>query len=183
MHSNCTTTTSTTTGGKNADGTDKPNSTTSQQATKTQQDYCRENPTAAMCVGTDTKQSAWNGTCAGGFTCSGDAVQCATAKAVWDQNCLMNTETAQGVHAGALLNGQDQTLNPVEHPSTMDLGTIDSSEPFGASCPSDVSFSAFGHSFSFKLWPICSMAEKIAPLVVMSAVLAAMAIVAAGINS
>lgn len=47
-------------------------------------DYCRDNPRAIMCL-----TSSFGGACAGGFTCEGDAVQCATAREIHIRNCRM----------------------------------------------------------------------------------------------
>lgn len=47
-------------------------------------DYCRDNPRAIMCL-----TSSFGGACAGGFTCEGDAVQCATAREIHTRNCRM----------------------------------------------------------------------------------------------
>lgn len=74
---NCTTTSKQTQ--FNADGTKTEKESTS---TVPQSDYCKSNPTAAAC-----KSSSWSGDCAAGFTGEGDAVQVATARAVWEAKC------------------------------------------------------------------------------------------------
>lgn len=73
----CTTTNKQTT--FNADGSKTEKETTS---TVPQSDYCKSNPSAAAC-----KSSSWSGDCASGFSGDGDAVQVATARAVWEAKC------------------------------------------------------------------------------------------------
>lgn len=80
----CTTTTTTTTTGANGDKTDKTTTTTEPQS-----DYCTRNPKADVCKGTE---SSWGGSCESGFTCDGDAVQCAQARASYELRCKI-TET------------------------------------------------------------------------------------------
>lgn len=75
--SNCTTTSKQTT--VNADGSKTEKETTS---TVPQSDYCKSNPNAVAC-----KSSSWSGDCAAGFSGDGDAVQVATARAVWEAKC------------------------------------------------------------------------------------------------
>lgn len=49
-------------------------------------DFCKDNPQAAACK--NQKDSSFNGTCEAGFTCEGDAAQCASAKASWELRCV-----------------------------------------------------------------------------------------------
>jgi hypothetical protein len=66
------------------------------------QKFCEENPNASIC-----KSSTWSGAC-GGFTCDGDAVQCAIAKEIHTRNCtLFNQTTPQSDLANAIIAGND----------------------------------------------------------------------------
>lgn len=80
----CTTTETTTVTGPNGDKTDKTTTTSEPQS-----DYCTRNPRADVCKGTE---SSWGGSCESGFTCDGDAVQCAQARASYELRCKI-TET------------------------------------------------------------------------------------------
>jgi len=75
----CTTTTNTTT---NVNGTP---STKTQTKTESQADFCKENPRAPQCA----EAGKFGGQC-GSFTCTGDAVQCAQAKAASDLACSVD---------------------------------------------------------------------------------------------
>lgn len=80
----CTTSETTTVTGPNGDKTEKTTNTTEPQS-----DYCTRNPKADVCKGTE---SSWGGSCESGFTCDGDAVQCAQARASYELRCKI-TET------------------------------------------------------------------------------------------
>ena len=71
--------------------TNPDGSKTTKTETKTEpkSDYCTDNPKADVCKGTE---SSWGGECEAGFTCDGDAVQCAQAQAAHQMRCKL-TET------------------------------------------------------------------------------------------
>jgi len=67
--------------------------TTTGTVTQSQSDYCTKNPTATGCG----SKGSFTGNCSAGYSCSGDAIQCATAKAIYEQNCnVENAATALG---------------------------------------------------------------------------------------
>lgn len=149
----CTTTETTTTTGPNGDKTDKSTTTTEPQS-----DYCTRNPKADVCKGTE---SAWGGTC-GGFTCDGDAVQCAQAKAGWELACGLKVDETNpliGVGQQATAGGD----RPADHPGNqantiaLDLSSRLSSVPlFGTSgdCIADkaITFMGKGYTLPFSRW-------------------------------
>lgn len=47
--------------------------------------FCEDNPTSKICK--DDEKSTFAGSCTSSFTCDGDAISCATAKAVNEQKC------------------------------------------------------------------------------------------------
>lgn len=75
----CTTTTTTTT--TKGDGT---STTSTGTTTQSQGDYCSQNPKSIQC-----SSGAWGGSCSAGFTCDGDAVQCAVATEIHKRNCSL----------------------------------------------------------------------------------------------
>jgi len=153
----CTTTTTTTT--KNPDGTTKAETTTQEQP---KQDYCKENPNAPACKG-----SVWGGTC-GQFVCDGDAVQCATAQAVWKQNCEMQVDTTNPVfgQGTSAINGGDI---PSDHPlAPGNIRTIDISEDLSDAsifatreCISDKQVQFMDKSYTLPLSKLCTYLEML----------------------
>lgn len=103
----CQTITTTTT--TNVDGS--KNTTTTIATEPTQKDsFCKENPGSTIC-----KSSSFGGSCAGGFTCDGDAVQCAIAREQRARNCaLYETVTPQSTAGNAALTAGDR---PGDHPA------------------------------------------------------------------
>jgi len=149
----CTTTTTTTTTGSNGDKTDKTTTTSEPQS-----DYCTRNPKAEVCKGTE---SSWGGTC-GAFSCDGDAVQCAQAKAGWELACGLKVDETNpliGVGQQATAGGD----RPADHPGNqantvaLDLSSRLSSVPlFGTSgdCIADktITFMGKGYTLPFSKW-------------------------------
>jgi hypothetical protein len=68
----------------NADGTTTTFTTTT---TMTMSDYCKDHPTEELCKAAD--KGSFTGSCSSGFSCSGDAVQCAQARAAYDLKCTL----------------------------------------------------------------------------------------------
>lgn len=83
----CQTTTATTVTTTAADGSSDGGKSTTTVVNQPKVDFCKSNPTASACVGTETKDSAWTGSCSAGYVCSGDAVQCAIARAAYEGSC------------------------------------------------------------------------------------------------
>lgn len=111
------------------------------QDTKTEpkDDYCQKNPKAQQCKGDD-----FGGSCAAGFTCDGDAVQCALAKEVHVRNCQWFKEVDP-----KLINAGNAAVSagsrPSDHPAnsaneaSMDFASgIDQTDRLAAGCPADV---------------------------------------------
>lgn len=149
----CTTTTTTTTTGANGDKTDKTTTTSEPQS-----DYCTRNPKADVCKGTE---STWGGSC-GAFTCDGDAVQCAQAKAGWELACGLKVDETNpliGVGQQATAGGDRPSDHPGNQANTiaLDLSSRLSSVPlFGTSgdCIADktITFMGKGYTLPFSKW-------------------------------
>ncbi|MBN9411382.1 MAG: hypothetical protein J0H69_19740 [Burkholderiales bacterium] len=84
----CTTSTTTTVTNINSSGTVTGTSSTTSQGTAPKGQFCAENPGNAQCDG--PADSSFGGSCGAGFTCTGDAVQCAVAQEIHRQNCKWN---------------------------------------------------------------------------------------------
>lgn len=161
---NCTTTITTTTTTTKADGT-KTESTDGKATTDQQTDFCKANPMHQLCVKND-----FSGTCDTGFICSGDAVQCASAKALWETRCASKWMTTPG--------------EPKDIPQT-DVGekkitkNFVWSDLFGAgSCPPDRHImSIVGLSVDFTFSSFCELLEMIRPVVIAAAWITALYIV------
>lgn len=150
--SQCTTTTTTSTQKSDGSSEEKTSSKTEPQT-----DFCAANPKAAVCKGDD--DSKWGGACTGGFTCSGDAVQCAQAQASYDLSCAMKTDplgaTVQAGNAAAVA-GDRPPGHPADGVEMFNVqGSLDQTNVFGSSCPSDISLDLMGNSFSIPLSHAC----------------------------
>jgi len=155
----CTTTTTTTTTNTNADGTPAPGGGT-EVKTETQpiNDFCKANPTDPSCVG-QTSNGAFSGTCEGGFKCTGDAVQCAIAEASWSDRCMSAQMETENDFSTLYVDSVAQSGQPPTAIPEEDLSNVFTESSYvggGVSCPSDISFSAFGRSITAPLGWLCS---------------------------
>lgn len=185
--SGCTTTTTTTTTVINADGSRGPSNTSTDTSKTASGDggstvvgggggggnsngdgkkaestpFCQENPNSVIC-----KQGSFSGgTCGSEPSCSGDPVQCATARAVWKMECKTpswGTPTDEGRVIGEKKIGEE--IVPI---------TLSGS----SSCPSPRSVTVLGHSVSMSFDPVCQFAEGVRPVVILIGWIAAAYIV------
>jgi hypothetical protein len=130
----CTTTTTTTTSG----GSGGAASTTTSDKAEPKEDYCKDNPQAALC-----KNSTFGGSCSAQFTCDGDAIMCAIAKDQLQRNCqALDPDTDSGSVTNKALSGEDK-LNTEEMKATakaapVQVGSFNTSgRGWGRSCPAD----------------------------------------------
>lgn len=139
-------TTTTTTGGTSTvnstktvtDGSGTTTTTTTQE--KPMDTFCKENPSASIC-----KTSTFGGSCAAGFSCDGDAAQCAVAKEVYKRDCtLFDTETTESTLGRAVVAGTDTgtTSNPAlpANRETRAIGSFDQSTFISAPTLSDKTY-------------------------------------------
>lgn len=119
----CNTTTTTTV--TNPDGS---TTTTTETESTPQADFCKSNPGHVVCKGED--ESTFGGDCSSGFQGTGDAVQVATARAVWESRCALNEGPDQA--------SQD-TMDALKTWSMSDLNlpdlTVTAPMPEAATCP------------------------------------------------
>jgi hypothetical protein len=85
--------------------------------------------------------SSFGGTCGAGFTCSGDAVQCAMARDQLARNCqMLNDAPANNAAVVAAAAGDQPTGHPYLTPGTKDFsGGFDQTNIMSGGCPADVS--------------------------------------------
>lgn len=150
----CNTTTTTTV--TNPDGS---TTTTTETESKPQADFCKANPGHIVCKGED--EGTFGGSCAAGFQCSGDAVQCAQAEAAWKSVCALDVSgMTDQVNDGtaAMAAGAASGLGIPGGSDAFDLGSRLSEVPlFGSSggCPSDVSVNVGGTSYTIAFSSMC----------------------------
>ena len=179
-----TTTTTTTTSGGSGPGGTGPGSTTT-APTETKKDlpksaFCEENPNSSIC-----KNSSFAGTCDAPPACDGDAVQCAQAKAAFELKCLAEKDDDLQIYARGVLSGSDPKAGEMPNPNNAEvvpLGTLDTSEIFSGGCPSNPTMTAFGHTYTFSLAPLCELGGVLGQLNVMLALIAAVWLVGGSVK-
>ena len=150
--SKCTTTTEETTTGSG--GASSTKTTTTEEP---KQDYCQKNPTALECK--EEPESKWGGSCVGGFSCDGDAVQCAMAREQYSRNCALIDDKSSPVvqlattATGAAMPTGHPGLTPIEF--NVNSSSINQANPYGTACPDDIHFSVAGHQLNIPLSDIC----------------------------
>ena len=148
----------------------KGNEVGSKTEEQAETDYCQKNPSASQC-----KKDSFGGACEGGFTCEGDAVECALAKEVHTRNCQWFKEPSQ-----AILDAGDRALSggilPDGHPykEAMNAGPtsfslsnkLDFSDGLGGGCPSDTVVSALGQTLVIPWSQYCVHLQMVGNLAV-----------------
>lgn len=157
----------------NVNGTPTTETKTTQEP---QTDYCAKNPNDAQCK----DDGAFSGSCGGGFTCSGDAVQCAMAREQHARACqLFDGQSDERAAYEAAKNA-----GPVTVPGpTMAItpASFDTSNPLGAgSCISDVEVVVWGSSISLPFSTVCGSLEYLRAVLLAVSFLIAIRIVARG---
>lgn len=168
----CTTTTSTTTTVNNSKVTG------SSTVGELQGDFCQKNPKAVMCSTATEKDSSFGGACLSGFTCEGDAVQCAIAKEVYVQNCKLNAPTDQSslFDSERKRSGNLTSDLPGNSNVTLSAASFDQSNALGAgaSCIQDLSVTVMGRPLLLPFSMVCPGLENLgAVLLAVSFLLAA----------
>lgn len=134
----------------------------------------------------DDEPSTFGGACAAGFSCSGDAVQCAIAKDQHMRHCqLMETPNALSEVGDGAMTGD---ARPPGHPgaaggpgtSLAFSSVIDQTNLLSGGCPADVSFSVLGQSMSLPFSSLCPELAMLGQVLVGISMLAAVGIVFKG---
>lgn len=151
-------------GGKNGDGT---------------KGFCQENPQSPIC-----KKSSWTGDCDNAPVCDGDAVQCATAKAVWEHRCVMkwaekDNDLSNGIDKDNLFGDQAKIDAALNKDGTKDfdiLATFQAKRQnyltFASSCNPDLSFDFKGVHYTFDTTALCQIGMVVKVLLHLAAYMA-----------
>lgn len=166
----CTTTTTTTTTTKGADGQQIGEATTETKAeVKPESDFCKANPQHAQCAGTNTG-GKFAGNCAAGFTCSGDAVQCAIARVQHEQACQATAVREEGEgfmeSLGAVEPTDAKVAEALNRDGEFDFDIAEAFQDaqqnyvtFTASCLPPMGFTFKGQTYSFNTGFICEIGD------------------------
>lgn len=175
----CTTTTNTNTTTTGAGGSGGGTGTGNSTKTQSQDSYCADHPKDPLCKGTE--DGSFGGACAGGFTCDGDAVQCAIAKEQHIRNCEF---FAAAPNSDPAVMAAAAGVHPADHPYTTAQQTplsfssgIDQTELLSGGCPANQSFTAGGRSFVVPFGTLCTPLGWLGNVLVALAFLACMFIV------
>ncbi|MBN8281938.1 virulence factor TspB C-terminal domain-related protein [Zoogloea sp.] len=154
----CVTTTTTTTTIIGADGTQQ--STKSEQTKETSEtgnpsgsSFCKDNSSSPIC-----KSSSFSGDCLSGFSCDGDSVGCATAKASWMRYC-----DSKWMKPG---NPSASTTALTEKKVLPQSGITPVSISENGQCPADRSFSIAGRTVTFSYSTFCQFLGMIRPVII-----------------
>ena len=176
--SNCTTTTTTTM--TNPDGTKTDKSETTSQA---QADYCTRNPNATACK---RPEGSFGGSCTAGFSCEGDAVQCAIAREAYRRNCeLLEKETPESTLGKSIAKGEDRPVgHPGNSPDVVNVsGSINQTNPYGGSCPPDINLNVYGKTVTIPVSNACDIFKWMGYIAVAFTMYAAARITMSGIST
>lgn len=138
----------------NADGT----TTTTEQSGDS---YCEKNPNAEICK--QMNKGSFGGACGSGFTCEGDAAQCALAREVHERNCEFFKEDAELKGAFDALKSADTTTasNLIPRETVNVVQSLDSSSSIAATCPPDKIISVMNSTVVFPISELCGTLEAI----------------------
>lgn len=163
----CSTTTGVTTSVNG--GTPTTKTTTTSEPT---QDYCARNRKAPQC----SSAGSFTGSCQSSFVCTGDAVQCATAKATNDHFCKMKDVFEMDASTRALVDGVlagTWVQDPKDSPRTENLGSFDQTNPLNAACPGDIAINIATVSVVIPLASFCPQLQMMGNLLVAFTLLSA----------
>jgi hypothetical protein len=156
--------------------------TSTKTTTEGKGQFCAGNPGSKECG--DGDGSSFGGSCQASFVCTGDAVQCATAKAVNDQLCEFKEAFEVGDDAKALANRVmegTEVPDPKANAELVNLGAFDQSNPWGTACPTDIAVTVWGRSTVIPLGRHCETLRLLGNLAVaMSLIVATVFVIRGG---
>lgn len=147
-------------------------STSTSTTTQPKGDFCAENPGSSECG----QESSFSGTCQSAFVCQGDAVQCATAKAVNDQLCKLREAFQVSDDMDALTDrvlAGTEVADPKASAQVIDVGVFDQSNPLSSSCPADVPINLSGYAGVIPLSEFCHWLQLLGNMLVAVSLLGA----------
>lgn len=150
--------------------------TTTGSVSQSQAGFCTANPKLKIC--SEAGGSVFGGSCAATFACSGDAIQCAIAKEIHSQNCLVNNPNDYSRLADQELvkTGKRTTELPGNSEVSISRSTFNQTNALmvGASCIADVPIVIFGRHGLLPFSKVCPGLEYLGMvLLAVSFVLAA----------
>ncbi|EED69651.1 hypothetical protein CtesDRAFT_PD4599 [Comamonas testosteroni KF-1] len=197
----CTTTSTTTT--KDASGNTTSTSTSS--SSSSQREYCATNKASTVCAATngdknpdgkdgsgkdgeqctgddcEEKPSKFTGSCEAGFSCEGDALQCAIAQDQHRRTCqLFDTQSAESRLYDSEKGKTGSQTKDLPGNETIDFGSnrIDTSSALGGgTCLTDLQISVMGHSETLPLSQYCKWLDYAGNILVAVALLGALRII------
>lgn len=170
----CTTTTTTTTTMTTAGGA-VSTAVEGETVTQTKDQYCEQNPGSGSCGGSqggsgsgsgdctgpdcgDGEDSAFGGSCMAGFSCEGDAVQCAMAREQHERNCQLFEGDETLRDAVKDIDGTPITEGSIlsQLPSTgVDVSSALAVDTSDLGCPIDLSLTVSGHTLTVPFSEMC----------------------------
>lgn len=140
--------------------------------------FCEENPDSPIC-----KEGTFGGSCAAGFQCDGDAIQCSIAREQHMRNCkLFDDESPESqLYSANKDKTGDQTLN-LPGNETVDLGNrIDMSDALGGgSGVSDLMITVGGQSITLPFSQLNSILAALGNVLVAISFLIALRVIGRG---
>jgi len=126
--------------------------------------FCAQNPAAAVCK--QSLDSTFAGTCSSGFTCSGDAIQCAIAQEQHQRDCTFYGPDSDpnSVFSQALSGADNKNMDAIKAASTsVSISNLDTSgSGWSRACPSDpVIPLGFGHAGSSLTIPFSRICDPL----------------------
>lgn len=143
-------------------------------------DFCAKNPKADQCKGAE---SSFGGSCGAVPTCTGDAVQCATAQAVFQTNCALSPQAnAHSDLGNAAMAGTDGVAQSATAVSSFAVTMAPVTRTLSGACPAPVSFSLMGRSAQFDVSAMCPWLETLGNILVGLAWISAFWIISRSVN-
>lgn len=125
-------------------------------------DYCKNNADSAQCKGDGKGDGggSFGGTCDAGFTCEGDALQCAVAREQYKRSCQMfeTPSTESKLYDSAVAKGRDANVTtnlPGNKSFDVSSGIQSSDLLGGARCVPNLNITVWSRSVSLPLSDIC----------------------------
>lgn len=145
--------------------------------------FCEENPKSKICT---DKEGSFGGSCAGGFLCEGDAIQCAIAREQHIRNCQLWAESEEATLYESVKAGTDSgTINNPALEANREMftlpGTLDQSHHFTPGCWPDLTVTVMSQVVVLPLSDLCPYLEYMGVILVGCSLLVATKIVFGGI--
>ncbi len=130
----------------------KPDGTSEE---KPKDDFCKANPKSPIC-----REGSFSGSCASGFQCDGDAIQCSIAREQHTRNCeMLQTDQPDGDYKAAADGTDESSADKLKGKAEqVSISSFDQRGfGWGSSCPADpqIALGFVQASFSIPFSRIC----------------------------